>query len=269
MFKKLVVASLAVLAGLMIWHKTSVGSYMNFAWKKAKATASNSVPLEWEIERLREEVANLVPDMKKQLSSIAEEKVAIERLGKEITVAQTNLKEQEENIKQMRADLKNVKPDQTTVSYGDRNYKVERVKEKLARDWQTFRLAEDNLKNKEQLLEARKASLDAALQKLAEMKTRKEQMEVEVAKLELKLKELRVVEARNKFHVDDSQLSKCQQMLDDINARIDTEITTNALQGQFVNDQIPVGDKVKAAKAIEEIDQRYGEVQSAKTEGNK
>src|ERR1700687_5549956 len=130
MFKKLVVAFLAVLAGLMIWHKTSVGSYMNFAWKKAKATATNSVPLEWEIERLREEVANLVPDMKKQLSSIAEEKVAIERLGKEITIAQTNLKEQEENIKQMRADLKNVKPDKATVSYGDRNYKVERVKEK-------------------------------------------------------------------------------------------------------------------------------------------
>jgi chromosome segregation ATPase len=266
MFKKLAIASLAVLAGLMIWHKTSVGSYLNCAWKKAKATATNAVPLEWEIDRLREEVSNLVPDMKKQLSSIAEEKVAIDRLGKEIAVARTNLKDQEENIKTMRADLKNLKPDETTVSYGTGKFKVERVKEKLAKDWQTFRLAEENLKNKEQLLEARKGSLDAALQKLAEMKTRKEQMEVEVAKLELKLKELRVAEARNKFHVDDSQLSKCQQMLDDINARIDTEITTNALQGQFVNDQIPVGDKVKAAKAIEEIDQRYGEVQSAKTE---
>lgn len=263
MFKKLAIASLAVLAGLMIWHKTSVGSYMNFAWKKAKATAGNSIPLEWEIDRLREEVSNLVPDMKKQLSSIAEEKVAIDRLGKEISVAQVNLKDQEESIKQMRADLKTMKPDETTVSYGNGKYKAEQVKAKLAKDWQTFRLAEDNLKNKQDLLEARKGALDASLQKLAEMKTRKEQMEVEVAKLELKLKELRVAEARSKFHVDDSQLSKCQQMLDDINARIDTQITTNALQGQFVNDQIPVGDKVKATKAIQEIDERYPEVQSA------
>ena len=269
MFKKLAIASLAVLAGLMIWHKTSVGSYMNFAWKKAKATAGNSVPLEWEIERLREEVSNLVPDMKKQLSSIAEEKVAIDRLGREIAVAKTNLSEQEEGIKVMRADLKAYKGDEQKISYGNIKVTAERLKEKLGKDWQTFRLAEDNLKNKEQLLDARKASLDAALQKLAEMKTRKEQMEVEVAKLELKLKELRVAEARNKFHVDDSQLSKCQQMLDDINARIDTQITTNALQGQFVNDQIPVGDKVKATKAIQEIDERYPEVQSAKTEGGK
>src|SRR5258708_39752031 len=114
MFKNLAIASLAVLAGLMIWHKTSVGSYMNFAWKKAKATASNSVPLEWEIERLREEVANLVPDMKKQLSSIAEEKVAIERLGKEIDVAQVNLKDQKENIKTMRGELKKLEPAQKT-----------------------------------------------------------------------------------------------------------------------------------------------------------
>jgi chromosome segregation ATPase len=268
MFKKLAIASLAVLAGLMIWHKTSVGSYVNFAWKKAKATAGNSVPLEWEIERLREEVSNLVPDMKKQLSSIAEEKVAIDRLGKEITVAKTNLNEQEENIKQMRADLKDHKGDTATIAYGG-NHKItpERLKEKIGKDWQTFRLAEENLKNKEQLLEARKSALDASLQKLAEMKTRKEQMEVEVQKLDLKLKELRVAEARNKFHVDDSQVSKCQQMLDDINARIDTQITTNALQGQFVNDEIPVADKVKATKAIQEIDERFPEVQSTKTDG--
>lgn len=268
MFKKMVIASLAVLAGLIIWHKTNVGSYVHFAFKKAKESAAKSVPLEWEIERLREEVANLVPDMKKQLTSIAEEKVAIDRLRKEITLARTNLKEQEENIKTMRTDIRT---GDAKITYGNVTYTAERIKEKLARDWQTFRLAEENTANKEKLLEARESSLGAALQKLAEMKTRKEQMEVQVAQLELKLKELRVAQTKNQFHVDDTQLSKCQQLLDDIQCRIESEATASALEGQFATDQIPVGDKVKTTKAIEEIDARFGEVNTAKSEkpGNK
>jgi chromosome segregation ATPase len=255
MFKKIGIASLAVLAGLVLWHKTSLGSYVGFAWKKAKVGVQKSMPLEWEIDRLREEVSRLVPDMKKELSRVAEEKVAIERLRKDISRDKDELAKRESEIKTMRTDLKS---GASKFEYGERVFTAEKVKAKLARDWDLYRKAEENLKSREELLEARETGLTAALQKLSEMRSRKEQMEVKLAQLDVELKNLRVAQTKSDFQVDDTQISRCQQLLDEIQARIDTEKETMSLHGQFADGDIPVGTKVQTDAALKEIDERFG-----------
>src|SRR5439155_18715363 len=106
MLKKIGFVALIVVAGFLVLRSTKLGSYAGTAWGKIRAGANNQVPVEFEIDRIRHEVAQLVPDMKKHLSVIAEEMVAIDNLREEITTTRANLESQRQSIAQMTKDLK-------------------------------------------------------------------------------------------------------------------------------------------------------------------
>src|SRR3989442_645275 len=84
MFKKLLIVGAAVVAGVLILNMTVAGSYVSTAWKKVRAGACNKVPVEFEIERVRNEVSKLIPDMKDNIRAIAEEMVTVEKLRDDI-----------------------------------------------------------------------------------------------------------------------------------------------------------------------------------------
>ena len=106
MFKKLLLTALAVVAGLFILNHTRLGSYGQTAWGKIRNTAKKQVPLAFELERVKQQVAQLVPDMRKHLSTVAEEIVAIDNLKEEIQVAKGNLAKQNDAIHTMMEQLK-------------------------------------------------------------------------------------------------------------------------------------------------------------------
>src|SRR3954453_1069268 len=98
MLKKLVFVAAAVVAGLFVLNTTNLGSYASTAWKKVRASCSKQVPLEFEIERVRNEIAKLSPDMKDHLRAIAEETVKVDNLRDEIASTRTQLAEQKKKI---------------------------------------------------------------------------------------------------------------------------------------------------------------------------
>src|SRR5262249_59748136 len=106
MFKKLVLTALAVVAGLFILNHTRLGSYGQTAWGKIRTTAKQQVPIEFELERVKQQVSHLVPDMRKHLSSVAEEIVSIENLKETIQVSKSNLGKQQLAVQAMVDQLK-------------------------------------------------------------------------------------------------------------------------------------------------------------------
>jgi len=92
------------------------------------------------------------------------------------------------------------------------------------------------------------------------MKDQKTQLELRVAQLEAKLKTIRLAQTRNRFHFDDSHLSRCKAALAEIENRLKIEERTNELVGQFANDAIPVEKKDKpAAELTKEIETYFNE----------
>ena len=87
MFKKIGLVALVVVGGLFLLNRTNLGSYASTAWKKVRQGACNQVPLEFEVERVRHEISQLVPDMKDSIKAIAEESVAVENLRDEIAAS--------------------------------------------------------------------------------------------------------------------------------------------------------------------------------------
>lgn len=247
MFRKILIGAAVVALGLFALHTTGLSSYPATAFSNMKKALKKKVPLEFEIERLRTEVARLVPDMKKHLSTIAEEMAAVDSLKEEIAQTHVNLDKQKKNILAMTQALES---GTTTVSFNHRDYSATRIKEKLARDFESYQRCEAELKSREKLLEAREKSLDAARDQLATMRTQKQDLEVQVAQLEAELKTVRAAQSRNKFHFDDTNLARCKATLAELRNRLKVEKTETELEGEFANDPIPVETKEKSAKDL-------------------
>src|SRR5438477_12911897 len=106
MLKKIGFAALAVVAGLFILNSTHLGSYAKTAWHKVKKTAKGQVPLEFQLESARNEIAQLIPDMRSNIDNIARETIAVGRLREGIAVTKANLADQKTRIYTMKEDLK-------------------------------------------------------------------------------------------------------------------------------------------------------------------
>jgi len=156
MIKKLVIGTVVAAAGLGVLSWAGLTSYPATIANKVRATFKKQVPLEFEIERLHYQVNQLVPDMKKHLSTIAEEMVAIENLKEEVADTRTNLSKQKENVLTMKKDLET---GAAKINYGGRSYSAVRIREKLNRDFASYQRCAAELKSKEQLLEAKERSL--------------------------------------------------------------------------------------------------------------
>jgi peptidoglycan hydrolase CwlO-like protein len=247
MCKKAVYVALGVVAVLAVLSYTKLGSYAGTAWGKIRHSASNQVPIEFEIDRLKNEVAQLIPDMKKNRSQVAEEMVAIDNLKEEIAATRTRLDEQKVVLMKLSKD---VDSGETMFIYNGVTYKRERILEKLSRDFDSFKRAEAELASKQQLLEAKERALDAAKQQLAAMRDQKHDLEVQIAQLEAEVKTVRLAQTKCKFQVDDSRLAEIKKSLSELRTRLKAEKYASEMEGEFANDAIPVTVKVRPAADV-------------------
>jgi chromosome segregation ATPase len=253
MCKKLLLTAVAVVAGLFILNNTRLGSYGQTAWGKIRNTAKRQVPLEFELERVKQQVAQLVPDMRKHLSSVAEEMVAIDNLREEIQVAKGNLKKQNEGVHAMMEQLKS---GTERVSIGGRSYTRARLSEKLSQDVRACQRLQEEIKSREQLLDHKERALDATREQLASIRTQRGELEVEIARLEAELKSLRLAQTKSKVQIDDSRLAHIKASLAEIRNRMNVDKKTQELVSQFADqEEVGVEPKAKApADAVREAE---------------
>jgi peptidoglycan hydrolase CwlO-like protein len=244
MIKKATFVALGVFAAVALLSYTKVGSYAGTAWNKVRTSAGKQVPIEFEIDRLKNEVAKLIPDMKKNRLLVAEEMVAIDNLKEEITTTRGRLDEQKAVLLKLSKD---VDSGESLFIYNGVSYKRERILEKLSRDLDSCKRAESELASKQQLLEAKERALDAARQQLSTIRDQKQELEVQIAQLEAEVKTVRLAQSKCKFQVDDSRLSEIKKSLGELRSRLKSEKYAAEMEGEFSNDPIQVGQQVRPA----------------------
>lgn len=247
MLRKIAFATLAVAAGLFVLSHTRLASYGGTAWKKVRESTKKQVPLEFEIDRIRHEVTQLVPDMQKNLSVLAEEIVAVQNLREDIDRTRVSLNNQKERIHAMKEELKR---GSERVSYDGRSYSAHRVREVLATDLAAAQRCEQELRSKEQLLEAKERALDAAREQLASMKSQKQELELQIEQLQAELKTVRLAQTRSKFQLDDSRLAHIKGSLAEIRNRLKAQKVQMDLAGEFAQDFVPAERKVKSSEQV-------------------
>jgi chromosome segregation ATPase len=266
MFKKLVVVAVAIAAGTFLLRSTHLGAYAHTAWSKARTQVQGQIPLEFQLETIRNEVAQLVPDMKRNISHVATETVALETLRQEVADIRGGLEKQKAYVRAMSDELR--QGNTQKVVFNGHTYSSERFQERLARELVSAQQCAENLKAKEQLLEAKEKSLETQKAQLTSMRTQKSTLEVQIAQLEAELKNLRLAECKSDYQLDDSRLSNIKAALADVRNQMKVIKVTHNLLGQFEGDlqeasEIKVKSKAELVKEVNEFLGNDGEVVSA------
>lgn len=230
MLKKTIVAggALALLSSLAIG--VPLVSYARCGVNWLRDSASESVPLEWELKRARQMIADLKPEIQSNATRIAREKIEVVNLRKQVQQTDERLAKSESDIQRLTEDLSR---ESTYYTYAGRTYTSVQVKDDLKNRFKRHKTREATAEKLRDMLTARESSLTAANERMDAMLSAKRQLEVEVENLQARLGALRAAQTSSNLALDDSQLSQTRQLLDDIHARIDVEEEVMAVDAEY------------------------------------
>lgn len=220
MIKKIAIGSLAVAAvGTFVFGRDAV-SYLSTGIETAREAVRGEVPVEFEIERARHEVDQLVPEIRKSMHVIAKQQVECEHLQEAIARREAELGDQEEAILALSAHLKS--GDTHFVVHG-RRYNDDEVQRDLAERFSRYQVAEDALNADRDTLAAREQALQAHRDTLESMLSQRKSLEVEIERLEARVRTIEARKTVSELAIDDSQLARCKQMIREIDSKLDVE----------------------------------------------
>jgi chromosome segregation ATPase len=249
--KALVGTGIALLLGLFFFGRDML-SYVRTSAGYMKQSINDSVPMEFQIDRARTMINDLVPEIRKNMQVIAREEVEVEQLQKQILEAEGKLGDEKADLLRLRADLSTGKE---TFVYGKRNYSVEQVKLDLANRFERYQTREATLESLRDIHGARSRSLAAARDKLEGMMAAKRQLEVDVENLEAQLKMVAAAETTSKYHFDDSKLGRVRELVADLRSRLDVAARVVDAE-RYYHDQIPLNEEVPA-NIVEQVSEYF------------
>jgi hypothetical protein len=242
--KALVTVAGASLLGVLFFGRDAA-SYMTTSVGWMKDSVKSNVPVEFEIERARRMVKNLVPDIRRNMHVIAQEEVEIDRLDKEIGRTELTMGKEKAEIMKLKGDLATNQP---TYHYGGRTFTVSHVKVDLANRFERYKTHDATLASLRDIQSARRTSLDAARQKLENMLAAKRQLEVDVEQLEAQFKMVEVAQTLSEHNIDDSQLGRVKELITDIRTRL--KVAERLASSPIVDGEIPVSTTEGEAEDI-------------------
>lgn len=236
MLKKLVIgsAAAAVIGGLVLGGE--LFSYIRTGVRSVRQSVKAEVPIEFEIERARSMVDELVPDIRRCMHVIAEQQVEVEHLDQQIARREAEIGKQKEAMLALRKDLGTGR---TAFVYASHTYTAKDVQRDLASRFERFKAAEDILAADRKILVARRQNLSANESKLDGMMAAKKELEVKLEQLQARMETIRAAETVSTLAIDDSNLSHARKLIDELNKHLDIKQKVLDAEGQFTG-LIPV-----------------------------
>lgn len=233
MKKYLIIGLVGLVALFVVGKKTNVFSYASTLVASVEAGAKDQVPTKFELERIRHEIKNLDGDISQMVRPIAEHRVVVEKMRKDIAKSQANIDEQKKKYLEIIEELEAGKKNFTVAG---RKLTRDQVDNQLRRDMDHLKVMEKNVKTQHQLLEAKEAALKGTQEQLAKVVTKKREYEVRLAELEAQAEQVEVAKIGSDLKIDSSRATQIESSLQALEQRINTEMTEARLRtGEFAN----------------------------------
>lgn len=256
MIKKVAAGSLALATlGTVIFGRDAY-SYLCTGVDSVRDSVRGEVPVEFEIERARHEVEQLVPEIRKSMHLIAREQVECEHLSEAIARRELELENQEEAILALNAHLKS---GETRFVVAGRTYNDMEVQRDLAERFNRFKTAEEALKADQSTFAERQKALQAYRDALEGMLSKRKNLEVELDRLEARVRTIAARKSISDIAIDESQLARCNTLIRDIDGKLDVEEKLLDADASFVG-LIPLEDEMPVpADLSAQVDSYFGE----------
>lgn len=264
MLKKVVIGVAA--AGLLsvVSFGRDAWSYLRTAGHTAQEAIRQEVPIEFELQRARDLVSQLIPDIRHCMHVIAEEEVNVEELGREIAASEKGLAKQKDELLALR---KQAGPGTGVYQVSGRTYSKEAVQRDLAHRFTRFKTAEETLSSKRQILTAREQSLSAAREKLDGLLAARRDLDVQIEHLDARVKTLQAAQTASHVVVDGSRLAQAKKLIRDLNKQLDITEKMLDAEGKFTG-LIPVETGEEATEDVTaQIDAHFQVTPAAPADG--
>jgi len=239
MIKKAIVGTgVLLLLGLFFFGR-DMASYVHTSAGYMKESVNNSVPTQFQIDRARNMIADLAPEIRDNMRAIAREEVEVEQIAEEIEEVKAKLEEEKEDLIRLRGDLST---GEDTYTYSGRQYTAEQVKADLANRFERYQTRESTLESLQERHNARSCSLTAAREKLESLIAAKDQLEVDVESLEAQVEMIAAAETANQYHFDESKLGRVRELVTDLRTRLDVAARVANAEGYYQG-QIPLDEE--------------------------
>ncbi len=252
MVKKVVIMSAGAALVALVLFGTSAWSYLRTSGGYVKQAVHDSVPVEFQIDRARDMIRDLTPEVRKNLQVIAREEVEVKQLEERIERSKERLAQEKSQIMRLTEDLAKEKEEYT---YAGRTYAANQVKTDLTNRFNRYKTGDATLASLEQIHTARQRSLQAARQRLEGMLAARRQLEVEVENLEARRQMIAAAQTTSEFQFDDSQLGRVKELIADLRTRLDVADQLVQAETDF-HPEIPL-DEPTAENVVEQVSEYF------------
>jgi len=250
----------AVMLLLALLFGSDATSYVTTSVASVRDSVKNSVPVEFELERARQQISDITPEIRKNMELIAREEVEIEKLETNISEFEGKLAEDEKSIKRLNVDLSS---GVEYVTYHGVEYTASDVKRDLANRFDEFKTDNETLTNLKKLRATRMDNLKSVRGKLAGMQASQRKLRVEVENLAARNKMIEVTKSASEIEIDESQLAKANALLDNLDSRLSTEEKLSNVKNQSL-DRIPVETET-TTDILDEVANYFGSQETAES----
>jgi chromosome segregation ATPase len=243
MCKKLAIVALLVAAGVVALKKFDID---------VKCTRKGQATLEQRIGALEARVGNLNREIQQHIQTVAVADTKVERLREEVTGMGDRLAAQKRKILKMRGDLAG---GSEIITYGDHRYSAERVREQLEQDFTAYKTGQKELEFKKKQLALDEEALKTSNKQLFALKNKKLELQVKVADLKYKLREVRLAQTNSKPRLDTGEFAQIEAEVARIEDDLKVEKKKLEMQSRFLSGPIdPEAKPATKANVEKEID---------------
>jgi chromosome segregation ATPase len=232
-------------------------SYLRTSLGYVKDSVHETVPIGFQIDRARQMIRDLEPEVRKNMHLIAKEEVEVEKIQKQVNDLEARLTKEEEELKKLHADVKSGKK---SFEYGGRKYNVEQVRTDMACRFDRLKTGQATLKSLREIHAARSKSMDAARQKLEGMLAARRQLKVDVESLEARMHLVAAAQTTSNYNFDDSQLGRVKELVNDLRTRLDVTERLVGTEATY-HDEIPVNEPAPA-NIVEQVGEYFAKPQA-------
>lgn len=226
MLKKLIIAAVAVVAGLAVLNLSLVKVW----WKDCCHSAKNLVPPEVQLKQLNHEIGNIDKDIKKNIGRLAAMEVEVNHLEKQVKGDRVHLGELKSDMTAMQKSLEDRSG---RVAFHGNKVEAADLTRKLDRTVTQYTSLKEKTKVQEKLLEEKKHTLEAAHARLTEMFNEKEKLTLLSARLAGHIEATKMKTMGTSLEFDDSAINRCHEIAKDIETRLDVAEREHAIKTHY------------------------------------
>lgn len=264
MVKKGLIGAALGAGTLFLVFGTHAPSYVKTAFHKVKQNAKDAVPLPFDIDRAREEIAALEPAILDNIQRLARAEVDVEHLDKEIATIRTNMDVEKKALLTLRESLKT--GEYRLAGHSSVAYTEDEVKSDLARRYDSFHNVKKILEAKESTIKAKQSEIVAFRKQLETMMAQKKALTTKLDEIQARMRQIEATQAANEFQIDGSALSRAKQTVAELEQKLEVMAKTAEMEGRYAEAGVPV--LVNPSRdVVKEIDTEFGQPAPASKPG--